>query len=250
MDPPPTGRCQVARGDTSVTLGMKQLTHLYRTRRHRLGQPLSQHWRNFGIALGVSALAGAAILLIWPDAAGLFLFGLYSIPSNSMIPVPHEPGLLYFAKYYTPLWLAIAGTLGTAVAAFADYEVVGRALAHPKLRAARGTRIYRWAVRSFMAYPFCTVILFSATPLPVYIVRVLAPASGYPIRRYIAALMIGRLPRFYVVAWIGYMVPIPTWVLLLMFIALCGGVVFTASGTTGDREVGELDDEELLVDAA
>lgn len=195
------------------------------SRRRR--RALTPHWRSVGIALAASAVLGALLLLFLPSASGLFLFGLYSIPSNSMVPVPHEPGLLYFARYYSPFWIALAGTLGTAVAAFADYDLVERGLRHPKIRAARDTRTYQWAVRWLLARPFVTIVLFAATPLPVYVIRVLAPAAGYPVRRYVAAMMVGRFPRFYAVAWLGHVVPIPPWILGLMFAALIASLVVT-----------------------
>lgn len=188
-------------------------------------QPLSSGWRNLAIALLCLCLAGMAILIFVPDATGLFLLALYSIPSNSMIPVPHEPGVLYFAKYYHPLWIACAGVLGTAVAAFADYELIGRAMNHPKLDGTRNTRVYQWAVRWLMARPFVTIIIFAATPLPIYVVRVLAPASGYSIKRYIAALMVGRFPRFLVLAWFGYAFPMPTWLLVVLFVVMVAALL-------------------------
>lgn len=206
---------------------------LYSHRRRQ--RALTSHWRSFGIALAAGGALGALVLLFVPWAAGLFLFGIYSIPSNSMVPVPHEPGLLYFAKYYHPFGIALAGTLGTAVAAFADYELVERALRHPRMRDTRDTRIYRFALRWLMARPFITVVLFAATPLPIYVVRILAPASGYPVGRYIAALMVGRFPRFYVVAWLGYIFPIPTWILILMFVALVASVAIGLRGPSHDE---------------
>lgn len=205
-------------------------------RQRRISREISPYWQSFCWALLLCAAAGALLLALKPDAAGIFLFGLYSIPTNSMLPLPHEPGLLYFAKYYHPFWIALAGTLGTAVVAFADYDVVERALTHPRIRSAQGTRVYRWAVRWLMARPFITIVLFSATPLPIYVVRVLAPASGYPLRRYIAALMVGRFPRFYLFAWLGYLYPIPTWVLVVMFVVLIASVLLVTNGDSAAEE--------------
>ncbi len=201
---------------------------------------LTHYWRIFFIALTMCAVAGVVIDLVYPDAAGLYIWGIYSIPSNSILPIPHEPVLLYFSKYYDPLWIAVAGTLGTAVAAFADYEVVERAMRHPRIRGAREARLYKLAVRWLMHWPFATIVLFAFTPLPIYVVRVLAPASGYPIRRYVLALMVGRLPRFFVVAWLGHTFPLPSWIYLVMFVMLIGSLVM-ASKTTGNAGLDDTD---------
>ncbi len=198
----------------------------------------------FAYALTACAIAGALIDAFWPRAAGLFIFALYSIPANSIVPVPHEPGLLYFAKYYDPVWIAVAGTVGTAVAAFADYEVVERAMRHPRIRGARETKLYKWSVKWLMRLPFATIVLFALTPLPIYVVRVLAPASGYPVGRYVLALMVGRFPRFLAVAWFGHTFPLPTWFLILLFFVLIGAL-YLASRKTGN--VG-LDDTDLAED--
>ncbi|MCG8422760.1 MAG: VTT domain-containing protein [Proteobacteria bacterium] len=228
-------------GQTLRRLGLAADEIASRRSRH-----LPLYWRIFAYALAASAVVGLAIVLFFPAASGLFLFGLYSIPSNSAIPLPHEPGLLFFAKFYHPVWIALAGTLGTAIAAFADYELVGRAMQHPKISGARETRVYQWACRWLMARPFVTVVIFAATPLPVYVVRVLAPASGYSIGRYVAAMMVGRFPRFLAVAWLGYVVPIPAWVLGLMFVMLVLPFLFT-SLTNPDSEEGAGDQERIAI---
>ena len=209
---------------------------------------LSVYWRWFTWLLAASAVLGLVIVLFFPGAAGIFLFGLYSIPTNSMIPAPHEPGLLFFAKFYHPVWIALAGTLGTAIAAFADYDLVGRAMRHPRIGRARDTRVYKAAVRWLMAWPFATIVVFAFTPLPIYVVRVLAPATGYPLHRYVIALMVGRFPRFLAVAYVGYVLPIPAWVLGLLFVLFLLPFVptrLTRRASTGNREDdAEAEDDE------
>lgn len=203
---------------------------------------LPSHLRRFTAALLVCGVGGGLMALIWPSTSGLFLFGLYSMPSNSMLPIPHEPGLLYVARYYAPLWIAVAGCAGSAVAAFADYEIVERALRLPKLAGARESGIYKWSVKWLMRYPFATIALFAATPLPIYVVRVLAPASGYSVWRYVAAIVVGRFPRFLVLAWIGHLFEIPIWVLVLLF-AIFIAFLWHSSWSSKRRESEEVDEE-------
>jgi membrane protein YqaA with SNARE-associated domain len=200
------------------------------------------YWQRFGWALLAFAVAGALILALWPDMAGAYLFSIYSMPANSLLPVPHEPGLLYFAKYYSPACIALAGCIGTGVAAAVDYPVVKLAFESPRIRQARNTRLYHTAVRWLMRYPFATIVVFAATPLPVYVVRVLAPASGYPLWRYIAATIVGRYPRYFAVAWIGHQFQIPGWLLLAIFAVMVIGLVM---GSRLSDEVG-IDGLEVL----
>lgn len=199
---------------------------------------LNRHWRAFFAALVGCAVAGALVVALAPGFAGLFLFGIFSIPSNSIIPVPHEPGVLYFAKFYHPVWIAAIGTIGTGIVCFADYAIVEAALRHPRIKGASEARLFRWAVRWMTRWPFAIVALFSFVPLPVYVVRVLAPASHYPVWRYVTAMMVGRFPRFLALAYIGHAVQIPTWVLVAMF------VVLLAAFLLGGRAPADQEDEE------
>ncbi|RMH42003.1 MAG: DedA family protein [Deltaproteobacteria bacterium] len=208
----------------------------------RLRRRLPLYWERFCWALLGLAAGGALLLWLAPDFAGTFLFTLYSMPANSLLPVPHEPGLLFAAKYYHPAWIALAGCVGTAVAAAIDYPVVRRAFEHPNIRRARNTRIYRLSVRWLMKFPFFTIFVFALTPLPIYVVRVLAPASGYPLWRYIFATVLGRFPRYYAIAWIGHLVQIPAWILVALFAAM---VALLIAGSRVTDEIG-IDGLEVL----
>jgi membrane protein YqaA with SNARE-associated domain len=196
---------------------------------------LHAHWRAFAIALVLCAVAGGVIVLFAPDLAGLYLLGIYSIPTNSIVPLPHEPGILYAARFYHPLGVALAGALGSAVACFADYALVEAALRHPRIARARRARLFRWAVKWMTRYPFLIVLLFAATPLPVVVVRLIAPASGYPVGRYVVAQLLGRFPRFLALAYLGHAFHIPGWILIAMFVALLATVLIGSGGDDDDE---------------
>ena len=199
---------------------------------------LNRYWRGFFLGLCAMAVVGTVIVIVVPRYAGLFLAALYSIPSNSVLPIPHEPGMLFFAKFYDPLPLAIVATVASVIVSFADYAVVEAAMRHPRMRTLQGSRLFRWAVRWMKRWPFIIVVLFALAPLPISIIRVLAPASGYPIGRYALAQIVGRLPRFYLLAWLGQAVQFPTWVLVAMFFTL-----FVTIWLTSRSGGHELDDE-------
>jgi membrane protein YqaA with SNARE-associated domain len=204
--------------------------------RSLLFRRLNRWWRGFVIALAVYAIAGVALLAFVPDLAGVFLLGAYCIPANSVIPFPHEPAVLYFARYYDPLWIATAATAGSIIASFADYAVVGAAMRHRALASTRDSQLFQWASRWRRRAPFAIVVLFSFLPLPISIVRVLAPAIDFPIGRYVLAQLVGRFPRFFVLAWIGHAFAIPTWVLIAMVILLLGLLLLRAR-SSGEDEI-------------
>jgi membrane protein YqaA with SNARE-associated domain len=209
---------------------------------------LTRHWRAFFIALAACAALGVVVVAAFPKFAGAYLLALYCIPANSVLPIPHEPAVLYFAKFYHPLWVALAATIGTVVVSFADYAVIEAAFKHPKIAGAREAKLFKWATRWMMKYPFWIIVLFSLTPLPVYVVRVLAPASGYPIGRYVAAQVTGRFPRFLALAYLGHTILLPTWSIVLMFVVMIG-LMWAGSRTTSSvgMDEEEEDGEELVV---
>lgn len=196
-------------------------------------QRLNIWWRAFLLALAAYAVLGAIVLALVPDLAGAFLLGAYCIPANSVIPFPHEPAVLFFARYYEPLIIAVAATVGSIIASFADYAMVGAAMRHRALASTRSSPLFQWAMRWMRRYPFGIIVLFSFTPLPISIVRILAPAVEYSIRRYVLAQIVGRLPRFYILAYVGHTFVVPTWALLAMVGALLLSVVMSARGGVG-----------------
>jgi membrane protein YqaA with SNARE-associated domain len=201
---------------------------------------LTRHWRAFFLALAACALGGLAIVAFVPRFAGIFLLMIYCIPSNSVFPIPHEPAVLYFAKYYHPFWVAMAGTIGTVVVSFADYALVEAAMGHPRIAGAREKGLFKWALKWMARFPFWIIVLFSFTPLPISVVRILAPAAHYPLKRYVAALIVGRFPRFYALAWLGHTLVIPTWALVMLMTAM---VVLMWLASRNTSSVG-LDDED------
>lgn len=199
---------------------------------------LNHWWRAFLLALAAYAVVGAIVLALVPDLAGVFLLGAYCIPANSVVPVPHEPAMLYFAKFYDPFWCALAGTIGSLIACFADYAMVGAAMRHRALASTRNSRLFQWSTRWMSRFPFAITVLFSFMPLPISIVRILAPAVNYSVRRYMLAQIVGRFPRFYILAWIGHTLPIPTWVIIGL------GIVLLFTFFLGARAVEDEDEED------
>lgn len=200
------------------------------------------------LALAAYAALGAVVLAVVPDLAGVFLLGAYCIPANSVIPFPHEPAILYFAKFYHPFWCALAGTVGSLIACYSDYAMVGAALRHRALAKTRQSRLFRWSTKWMRRYPFAITVLFSFLPLPISIVRILAPAVDYDVRRYMIAQIVGRFPRFYALAWIGHAIPIPTWILVLLGVLVIGS--FLIGNLGGDDAADHDEDDEAEPDYA
>ena len=73
-------------------------------------------------------------------------------------------------------------------------ERARQALQHPMVQ-----RAIRWFNRA----PFLTTFIFALTPLPDWALRLVAPAAGYSVARYLLAMGLGRFPNFLVFAAAG-----------------------------------------------
>jgi ribonucleoside-triphosphate reductase len=54
------------------------------------------------------------------------------------------------------------------------------------------------------------------TPLPFYPIKFLSISDGYPLKRYLTALVVGRTPRYYLIAYVGYVLNLPNWSLVTL----------------------------------
>lgn len=174
-------------------------------------------------------LLGALMLLLGAVTSVLLFRGFHSdsylylafycIPANTAITIfPHEPVLLYFGKF-ADLWLtALAATAGTVVAACLDYAVFVPLLDHRSVRAYKEKLLYRKAIGYFGRAPFPTLVAAALAPVPFFPFKFLTFSMGYPLGRYLAALVTGRFPRYYLLAWLGAALRIPNWVLVGVFL--------------------------------
>jgi membrane protein YqaA with SNARE-associated domain len=156
-------------------------------------------------ALAAAALFGlacGAAVLYDPRLSQLAVYGLYAIPAHLLASfLPHEPALWIAARLYPALLVALVGTAATIVAIVVDYWLIGWLVNHHLVRpVVQGSRWYKFAERWFNKAPFVLIAGAALAPVPFYPVKIMAIAADYPLRRFIVALVVGRLPRFYFLA--------------------------------------------------
>ena len=179
----------------------------------------------------------------------LLNFFIYSIPSNAAISVfPHEPILIYLGKSYDPVILAVIGTLGTIVAGLLDYFVFVALFSLKSLDFAQRSEGYRRAKKWFNVQPFLTLSIAGFSPVPFFPFKILAFASQYPRLRYIASLVAGRMPRYYLLALFGEFFQVPNWLLislvLIMLVYLLPKLAKTVSYLVKDKNLNSDKDPE------
>jgi membrane protein YqaA with SNARE-associated domain len=182
-----------------------------------------RRYRTAAIAAAAAMLIGCAIAaVVWPAGRELIGYALYAVPAHLLISVlANEPVLLATAQNYPPAMVAIAGTIGCLVAIVMDYALIGW-LVNQRLirRELDDSAWFRWSQKVFARAPFLLVLVSALLPVPFYPVKILAIASDYSVSRFSLALLLGRLPRFYLLALAGQKVQAPKSALLSATIGL------------------------------
>ena len=169
----------------------------------------------------VTAITGLWIAEVFPQIRGLVVLAFYTIPSHMFIsPFPHEPALLYYAKSFSSLAVTISATVGCLLAGVFDYWLFLSVVHHQKFRSKyAGTKLYQKSVAFFQKAPFWTLVITGYSPIPDYPFKFLSMASGYPLWKYEVALLVGRAPRYYTYAVLGYALQPPAWMLIALALA-------------------------------
>jgi membrane protein YqaA with SNARE-associated domain len=174
-----------------------------------------------GTVVGLLVACGVLIGLL-PESRDLVWFGLYTVPSHMLVsPFPHEPALLYAAQHSSLWTVTLVATVGCCVAGLFDYWVLTPLLSDRKVRAKlEAASLYRKSERWFRRWPFAILVVTHIAPVPVQPFKLLSVATGYPLWKYLATMIVGRGPRFYLLAWLGYVLQPPVWLLAALTLAL------------------------------
>jgi membrane protein YqaA with SNARE-associated domain len=174
------------------------------------------------VTLAAALVTAALLAAFWPAARGLVWYGLYAVPAHLLVSVlANEPVLLATAKHYPPVLVALAGTAGCLVAIALDYAMIGWLVNHRLIRGElEDSGGFKTAQRIFGRAPFLLIAGSALLPVPFYPVKILAIARDYPIGRFCLALVLGRFPRFYLIALGGQKVQAPNSALLSATVAL------------------------------
>ena len=150
-----------------------------------------------------ASLCTLAVWVFLPSWWQLSAYFWYSIPGNSFILLPHEPAVIYAGTLYSPLLVAIVGGLATVPASAFDHQLFTRAFQLTSLARVKETRFSKLTARAFSFQPWWTIVVFAFSPIPFYPIRIAAPMYDYPATRYVIAVLVGRVPRYYLLAWGG-----------------------------------------------
>lgn len=168
-----------------------------------------------------------ALLTIWLTSTAirqdrnLWILFFYCFPSEFLISfVPHEPVILYFSKDYSPMTVALVSIAGTMLAEALDYSAIKFIKEINFMEKARQNTVAKKLVNLFWKAPFPALLVASFLPIPFYPFRFLVVLANYPMWKYLTAILTGRLPKFYLLAFLGKALKIPDLWIAIFFVAL------------------------------
>lgn len=181
-------------------------------------------WKKWIGAFFVFVLANAALLLVSRETPGLarlevlVLYLLYMSVAFTFLPLPTAWIVLWAAREVEPLSVAVIGTVGTCIANLHDYYIIHYLFRVEKIRRAKNTRFYRKSVEWFAKAPFATLTAASFLPIPIDVIRILAVSADYSRTRYALATAAGRLPRYLLLAFVGYELQLSNKAIFVVFL--------------------------------
>ena len=125
-------------------------------------------------------------------------------PLSPFLPAAYEPLLLLYGQLYPPFVVALVGAVVSAVAEYLNYYMYRVVLSSESVRRRVMSNGAGRAVSALFArWPFLAVWVCAWSPLPDWAARVLASHTRYSIRRYLTAVLAGRIPKFWFLAAVG-----------------------------------------------
>ena len=191
----------------------------------------------------IASLSGMVIYYRYPKFVGLVFLFFYIIPSNSFIPFPHEPAIIYYGKIFGPLLTTLTAIILTILACIIDYAVLTPVFFRTRVSRMRDTRLYQKIIYYYDKAPFLTNFFAAISPVPFYPIRILSVSSAYPLWKYTTSVLLGRIPRYYFLALFGAIVNIPNWIILLFFFSLVSVPIYRKLSTRRKTSYGSMEDE-------
>jgi membrane protein YqaA with SNARE-associated domain len=177
-------------------------------------------WTRIAILAGLCGGSAVVFWLLPDEKRGLLWLALYAVPAHVLVsPLPYEPLLLHCAKTNALWQVVLAACSGCAMTGLIDYWLLVPFFEKQTVRKhVEGVRLFRRSSDWFRRAPFLVLALTSMAPVPSEPFKFLSIVIRYPMWKYIVAVVLGRAPKYLVLAYLGYVLQPPTW----LIVALCG----------------------------
>ena len=166
-------------------------------------------------------------------------FGYMSV-ACTLIPLPTPPYVIALGKVYDPIIVGLAGAIGNCIAAFVEYHLLLWIFSKTELQQHVETnRIFQRFSYYFGRMAFVCLVFTGFTPIPFEPFRFAAILIRYNLPLYLLAVLLGRFPRYYLIALIGDQFQIPTrYLIILLIVSLVIPIIgmLIKRNTSGDDD--------------
>lgn len=122
-----------------------------------------------------------------------------------LLPVPsYAPVLIGVGIGLNPFLTALLGGIGSSLGELIGYFAgMGGSAAIEKFEK-KIPKFLKWIEQFYKHIGFWVVMIFAFIPFPFDIIGILSGVSKYDLRKFMLALLIGRLVRSLIIAYTGY----------------------------------------------
>lgn len=202
-----------------------RLLHVHRMAGHLLPRAGQTLWHY------LAHLPGDVVNLIAqaPESLKLVVFALYMSLSMTFLPLNTSVVVAALAMrgvgltgnlWTTTALIALVGAFGSTMANITDYGLLRLLSQHPRVAAARESRLYQRAERWFARQAFELLLIFNVLPVPLDVARILAATNGYSIVRFALASLIARFVRYAVIAAVTYELGDKGWISIVALLGV------------------------------
>lgn len=172
-----------------------------------------RRWDVFLRGTALIALIGIPLVVFFPESTPLVWFAVVAVPVNSplspLTPVAFEPLIMEAAKHSPAIHVTIVGLAMFMYTEYLNYYIYKWVLDRQRFAKVREHRLVKRATLHFARAPWVVSFVFALTPLPGWVVRILAIYHGYSVPRYMVATAVGRAPQIFFYAVIGELLNVP-----------------------------------------
>ena len=177
-------------------------------------------WILTGIGILLSLSLGYLFLTGSHYSQLVGFFGYMSV-ACTLIPLPTPPYAIALGKVFHPGIVALTGAVGNCIAAFVEYRLLLRLFSKTELQQrVEANRIFQRFSDYFHRMAFVCLVFTGFTPIPFEPFRFAAILTRHNLSLYLLAVLLGRFPRYYLIALIGDRFQIPTHYLITLLIGL------------------------------
>jgi uncharacterized membrane protein YdjX (TVP38/TMEM64 family) len=123
--------------------------------------------------------------------------------ATAYFPLPANILVLGAVKTFDPLTVAVVGGIATVIALFCEYLFFSTLLKFKRIQGVRDSWLYRQMKPLFQRKQFLILTLTNFVPIPAEVLRIYAISERYSKWKFALSGLIGRIPRYFLLAYYG-----------------------------------------------